>query len=496
MNILFFDIGEIDYKGVELLSAILKKEGHRVDLLLDPGLGKHYYLKLPFLNNLISDKRLLDKAVSFHPDLIAMSIVTNNFMYFREFGRKLKKVMDVPIIVGGIHPTSLPEEVIKEDWVDIICVGDGEEAVRELADAMNNKRDISKIKNLWVKDKNGHIHRNELRALSADIDIYPMPDRSIYAQYGVLGRRIRFMTGRGCLHTCTFCVNSFRNGLYPGQKYLRKRSVNSVIEELRFVKSTYKAKAIRFEDDVFVTDKKWLREFKEEYTRYINLPFHCYFTPTGVNEEIIQLIKECGCTSIAMGIQSGNAEVRHKLMKRNYTNETVIRASEIIRKAGIKLYAEYMFGLPDETPEEMWETLLLTDKIKAHNSWAAIFYPYPKTDLMEYAMNNQFIDENVYKMIAEGTGSPHSSTILKHPFADEIIKFKILLPVYAAVPKIFKPLVIFLIKKKKSFLHELIFIISLPLLEKREFIYRIIRIPEILIKTYRVLKNTSNAVAK
>lgn len=488
MNILFFDIGEIDYKGVELLSAILKKEGHKVDLLLDPGLGKHYYLKIPLLNYLISDKLLLTKAIKFKPDLIAMSIVTNNFQYFRAFGKKIKEVLDVPIIVGGIHPTSLPEEVIKEDWVDILCIGDGEEAMKELANAIDKGKDINNIKNLWIKDKNGKIFRNELRIISSDIDTYPMPDRSIYAQYGVLGRRIRFMTGRGCLHKCTFCVNSFRNDLYSEQKYLRKRSVACVIEELKHVKSIYKAKAIRFEDDVFVTDKKWLREFKEEYLKYINLPFHCYFTPTGVNAEVIKIIKECGCTSIAMGIQSGNADIRHKIMKRNYSNETVIKASEIIRKAGIKLYAEYMFGLPDETVENMWETLFLTDKIHANNSWAAIFYPYPKTELTNYAINNGYIDDNIYQMIVNGIGSPHSSTILNHPCKDEIYKFKILLPIYASSPKIFKPIVRFLIKTKKSVIHKLIFIISIPLLEKREFFYRIIRIPTILYKTYRLLK--------
>jgi len=489
MKVLFFDIGEIDYKGIEVLSAVLKKEGHTVDLLLDPGFGKHYYLKIPFLNNLIGDKLLLEKARRFKPDLIGMSIVTNNYAYFREFGKKLKNEFNVPIIVGGIHPTSLPNELIAEDWVDIVCVGDGEEAIKDLANALGRGEDIKHIKSLWVKDTDGTIHKNDIRPLAPDIDIYPFPDRSIYGQYGVLGRRIRFMTGKGCVQKCSFCVNSFRNDLYPGQKYLRKRDVQSVIDELVYVKKTYKAKAIRFEDDVFVTGKKWLIEFKDLYIKHVGLPFHCYFTPTGVNESIIALMKECGCESIAMGIQSGNQEIRSRIMNRHYSNETVIKAAEIIKKSGIKLYAEYMFGVPGETIENLWETLLLTDKVKADNSWAAIFYPYPNTELTKYAIDNQFIDKETYQLIIDGKGSPHSYSILKLPLADEVYKFKTLLPIYASSPWLFKPIIKHLLRIRRNFLHKLIYITSIPLLEKKEFFYRAIRIPKILYKTYRVLRS-------
>lgn len=482
MRILFFDIGEIDYKGVELLSAVLKKNGHEVDLLLDPGFGKHYYLKLPFLNKIIKESALIDAAIAYQPDLIAMSIVTNNFLLFKEFAIKLKSRCDVPIIVGGIHPTSLPEEVIKEDWVDLLCVGDGEEAILELVERMSSNSDFSNIENLWIKDKNKKIHRNQLRPLEKDLDRLPFPDLSIYSQYGVLGKRLRFMTARGCIHRCSFCVNSFRNELYPNQQYLRKRSVANVIEELKEIKSLYKPKAIRFEDDVFVTNIKWLKEFKQEYIKHIGLPFHCYITPLGVNEETIKDLKECGCHSIAMGIQSGSNNIRSFVMNRKYSNEKVIEASETIKKNGIKLYAEYMFGVPDEKPEDMWETLNLSVKIKAHNSWASIFYPYPKTQLASYSLEKGLINQTNISELKVGKGNPHSISILSHPFAEEALKFKILLPLYVMYPMLrntFRKL----IRKKYGKIHKLIYILSIPLLERGEFYYRFIRLPKIIIKT-------------
>ena len=489
MRILFFDIGEIDYKGIELLSAVLKEKGHTVDLLLDPGFGKHYYLKLPLLGRLVSDNLLLKKVISFKPDLIGMSIVTNNFQYFRDFGLKLKKITDVPIIVGGIHPTSVPDEVIKESWVDILCIGDGEEALLELVEKIESKQTINNIKNLWIKDKNRNVFKNELRPLTKDIDLFPIPDRSIYAQYGALSSRIRFMTGRGCTHKCTFCVNSFRNDLYPEQVYLRKRSVQNIIAELEIIKKQYKPKAIRFEDDVFVLNKEWLIEFKKEYTQKIKLPFHCYITPSGVKEDIINELKACGCFSIAMGIQSGNTELRSKIMNRHYSNEKVVEAAGIIKKAGIKLYAEYMFGLPDETPEKMWETIYLGEKLHANNTWASIFYPFPKTELANYCVENNFINEPIYADIINGKGNPHSFSILNHPFAKDAFKFKALMPLYISLPRFLRPLMKPLLKAKYGFIHKFIYVFSIPLLEKREFFYRTIRIPSIIYKTRRVLKS-------
>lgn len=492
MRILFFDKTLTDYKGIEILSAILKQNGHHVDLLLDPGFGKLLYLKIPFLNQLVSDKLLLKKAKQFKPDLIGMSIMTNNFLFFRSFGRKLKKEMDVPIIVGGVHPTSVPEEVIKEDWVDIICIGDGEEAMVELVDNMQSGKDITKIRNLWVKDEKGNIYRNELRPLINDIDVHPFPDRSVYAQYGIISRAVYFMAGRGCAYNCSFCINNFRDKLYPGQKYFRKRSIDNIINELIEVKEKYKPKSLRFEDDVLISNVKWLNEFKEKYTKYINLPFHCYITPNGVTEEIIGSLKECGCKLISMGVQSGCAQIRYHLMNRHYSNEKVIEAANIINRAGIKLHTEYMFGLPGETPENMWETLELNEQLHAHDTIAGIFYPYPKTELTGYCIKNNLIDDVIYKKIIEGRGSPNSFSLLKHPYANDALKFKEILPLYNFVPKIFKPLLKLLLRKRYSILHRILYVLSIPVLlggNDKDFIKRALRAPYILYKTRNVLKN-------
>lgn len=487
MRILFYDKTLIDYKGIEILSSVLKLHGHQVELLLDPGFGKLLFLKIPFLNWLVSDQLLLKKAVSYKPDLIGMSIMTNNFQFYRDFGRKLKKMTDTPVIVGGIHPTSVPEEVIKEDWVDMLCIGDGEEALLELVETLQAGKDISNIRNLWVKDKNG-IHKNGLRPLNENIDKHPFPDRSLYDKYGVISRTVYFMAGRGCAYNCSFCVNHFRDHLYPGQKYFRKRSISNIIEELKEVKNRYHPRALRFEDDVLISNISWLKEFKDQYVQFINLPFHCYMTPNGVNEETLRLLKECGCEMICMGVQSGNEQIRRQLLNRHYSNEMVVVAARMINRSGIKLHTEYMFGLPGETPENMWETLELNENLHSDHTWAATFYPYPKTGLTQYCIDSGYIDDEVYQKIISGQGSPNSYSILKHPFADEAYKFKIILPIYNASPNWLKYFLKKLLKARLSFVHKYLYLVSLPVLGGKDFIIRATRAPYILFKTRKALK--------
>jgi radical SAM superfamily enzyme YgiQ (UPF0313 family) len=264
--------------------------------------------------------------------------------------------------------------------------------------------------------------------------------------------------------------------------------VKDIIEELKEIVVQYKPKGFRFEDDVFVIDKKWFKEFKEAYVKEVHLPFHCYITPSGVNEQVVYGLKECGCESIAMGVQSGNEELRRSIMNRNYSNNKVIEASQLIKKAGIKLYAEYMFGFPNENPEKMHETLLLSDKVNANNSWAGIFYPYPKVELTEFCLSKNYIDEFVYKDILLGKGSPHTASLLNIEHKDEALRYKTILPLYSVSPKWIKYLLRRLLKYKYNWIYRMIYVFSIPLLEKKEFLLRAIRLPIILYKTNKILK--------
>ena len=322
MKVLFYYRGS-EHFGVQALIAYLESKGHETELIYDPALGDNGYLDIPFVNNLLNnlvcnDKLVVEKVLRIKPDLIAFSAITNLYLPITRLARKIKKVLDVPIVIGGIHPTSIPEEVIKDECYDALCIGEGEEPLAELLERIEQKRSFTDVKNLWVRDKSGKIHKNPKRKIINNLDDLPTADKSLFEKYGALTTQLNIMTTRGCPYECTFCVNSFRNSLYTGEVYLRQRSAKNVIAGIAELQKTYKFKSVRFHDDVFAFNVKWLREFKEEYVKHVNLPFHCYVTPSTAKEEIIGLLAEAGCTKISIGVQSGCENIRTKLLNRKH----------------------------------------------------------------------------------------------------------------------------------------------------------------------------------
>ena len=490
MRVLFYYRGS-EHIGLESIMSYVESKGHLVELIYEPALGDNGYIDIPWLNNFFyNDEFVINKALRFKPDVICFSAITNLYMPIKKLARQFKKLMPkVPIICGGIHPTSLPEETIEEDCFDMICLGEGEGAMEDLLQRMREKKSYNDIKNLWVKDATGHIHKNEKRPVIRPLESLPNPDKSFFAKYGALTSRIMIMTTRGCPFACTFCVNSFRNAAYSGEVYLRQRTVDNVIADMVEIKKKYNPKKFRFEDDVFAFNQKWLNEFKVAYREKINLPFHCYVTPSTAKDEILEGLKEAGCESVSMGIQSGNEKIRTKMLHRRHTDELIIAAAQRIKKHGLKLQAEYIFGFPTETPEDMWSSFELNDKLDAYNTASFIFYPYPKTALAEYSLQNGYLTKEDYDKIKEGYGSYHTSCWLNLPYKDEVYKHNAMLPVWNVTPKFLKPLFKKILKLKYGFIHKFIYVLSVPLIDFDEFMIRIKEMPHMILQTRRALTN-------
>jgi radical SAM superfamily enzyme YgiQ (UPF0313 family) len=490
MRVLFYYRGS-EHIGIQSIMACLKSKGHLVELIYEPALGDNGYIDIPFLNKFFyNEKLIVDKAVRFRPDLIAFSIITNLYIPIKNLAKKFKQVLpDVPIICGGIHPTSLPEETIKQDCFDMLCLGEGEGAMEDLLQRMREKRSYNDVKNLWVKDASGHIHKNDKRPLIRPLESLPAPDKTLFAKYGALTSRIMIMTTRGCPFACTFCVNSFRNATYAGEVYLRQRSVKHVIDDLKKLVKTYKPEYIKFEDDVFAFNQKWLNEFKVAYRKHINIPFRCTITPSTAKDEILQSLKEAGCELVCMGVQSGNEKIRTKLLHRRHTDEIIIAAAQKIKKHGIKLQADFIFGFPEETPEDMWSSYELNEKLDAYNTSSYVFYPYPKTALADYSLKHGFLTKEDYDKIKEGYGSYHTSCWLNLPFKDEVYKFNSMLPIWNVTPKFLKPLLKKILKLKYGLIHKMLYMFSVPLIDYKEFIVRVKDMPNMIYKTRKALKN-------
>lgn len=378
------------------LSAILKKKGHTTDLFIEG-----------------SEKDLIGAIVKSKPDIVGFYTITGSHLWAVNTARRLKGKIDVFTVFGGPHATFFPE-IVEREGVDACLIGECEYALLELVENLERSQDIRNIKNLWLK-QNGEIYKNSVRPPVDDLDYLPFPDRELYYKYKFLRNNPNksFLTGRGCPYECTFCFNASFRKLYKNHgKLIRRISPERMIQELSTVIERYGAKSIRFDDDLFAVNGKWVGEFLEFYRREINLPFTCYLRANLVNEDIVRKLKMGGCFLSYFGIESGNQENRNKILKKNITNDQIEKTSQLLRKHAIDVGTFNMLCLPGETIEQAFETINLNRKIKSDYLWCSIIQPYPKTELEKISRELGYLTKDYD--VDNLTNSYFKSSILKN----------------------------------------------------------------------------------
>jgi anaerobic magnesium-protoporphyrin IX monomethyl ester cyclase len=258
MKVLFiYKYANYEPLGLMTLSAVLKKAGHESQYI-DASL----------------EKNIIKRVIELSPDIIAYSIITGSHKYYRDLNLTLKQHLNFLALFGGPHCTFFPE-FINEEGVDVICRGEAEKAIITLVDFLQKGKDISSIPNLWIK-KEGKIYQNEIENLCLNLDEIPFPDRdfvNVYKHYNKMQRR-DVITSRGCPYNCTYCFNHANKELFRHKgRYVRQRSVDNVIEELKQLKDKYHAKVFHFQDDVFTVNHQWTFDFCSRYQKEIKLPF-------------------------------------------------------------------------------------------------------------------------------------------------------------------------------------------------------------------------------
>lgn len=406
-KVLFLYLGTENI-GVETLSAYLKSKGHEVELLLDPALFSGFVV---YNNKLLSgifdsnSEKALRKAIAgSKPDLVCFSVFTGNYIWALKWAGICKEIYpDTPVVFGGIHPTSVPDEVIGHDFVDAVVVGEGEDALAEMLAGLEGGRLPQDVKNTVVK-RDGNIITNPVRPYIRNLDDYPILDKELfYNKIPGLEECYLAITSRGCPYRCTYCGNNILHKIYGFEKnHIRRRSVDHVIKELEIVKKRGKAKNIFFVDDVFIFNKDWLAEFAAKYKEKIGIPFWCTAYPTAVNETVVRLLKEAGCWLITMGVQSGSPRIREKVFHRMESNKTIAAASRMIMDSGIILGLDNIFGAPTESEEDLRESLELYSMIRPqriHTFWLTYF---PRMAILDKALEAGEISDRDIKDLERG----------------------------------------------------------------------------------------------
>lgn len=449
--------------GIMMLASVLKQAGHTCN-----------FIDLRF------DKYFLRKIINYKPDILAYSIVSFNWQYYVNINLKIKRRLNALSVFGGPHCSSYPD-FINEEGVDIMCVGEGEHAFLELVNNLTINKDITNIKNLWVK-KDGIIYKNELRPPFENLNALPFADQDIIRKYQFYKNTGMFYvkTSRGCKYNCPYCIDHLYKKLYVNNgRYLRHRSVQNVIEELIILKNKYKAKFIAFVDEIFVLDKDWLFEFSTEYQKYINLPFEAYVRVEETTPNVVKILKEMGCYALYLGIETGNQELREKVLRRNMTKKQILETSALIKENNIILASLNMTGLPDETIENTFETLEINAQCKITYPLCFMFQPFPNYKLTQYAIDKGYFDGNtkrLSKIITEGKSPLHFDVLKKmerlHFLFIIGVKLPLLIPLIRILVKIpMKPLYKLIFFVSKSYLA--LFIYKKPFILKQYVLYHL-----------------------
>ena len=358
--------------GLASLSACLSRGGHDVELIDIPG-------------EKINESGLRKRLSESTPDLVGITAMTPTIQNALDIAGISKSIIpSVPVILGGVHPTVLPESVLSNENVDFVMRGEGEIALSQFLEQGLDRP--QKIEGLCWKNSDGLLNITEKAPPIANLESIPPPDYNAfpadrYIEYTKSLRGIRalsMMVTRGCPYHCAFCAvretmgNMWRH-LAPGYSadLMLKRCIDFDLE------------GIWFKDSIFNMRKDWVETFAKKLIS-CKSPYHFQINTRVdlINAEQIALLKKAGLCQIDLGIESGSQKSLETL-KKGTTIDQIRSNVRIIQNSGIKVSGFFMIGIPGETEDEINQTFQLSRELKLDRASVSIFTPLPGSELYD-----------------------------------------------------------------------------------------------------------------
>lgn len=365
---------------------------------LTPIAKKHLYdVVVVNIRKEITPQQFREQIEKLEPSIIGYSFTSPQYKYYKIYADSIKNKHEYIQIAGGVGPTLSPDDVIQQEGVNGVLVGEGEHALSELLDGMNGHRDIRKIQGFYWKD-DGRIIKNIPPQFPRDLAQLPFPDYSVFERSLVVGDgNIGVLLSRGCPYSCTYCCNKALGNVYQVKThYYRQPSVRYCIDFLESLLSQYpEATHISFEDDLLIAQEKWFSEFSQEYARKIALPCRVNVRTECINHSIVESLTLMKCATAFIGLESGNEDVRFKVLNRRHSNADIIKKAKMIKDAGIRLHTFNIVGFPFETPAQMEETYALNREIQADEGICTFFYPFAGSELYEICKKENMLCEDM-----------------------------------------------------------------------------------------------------
>lgn len=361
----------------------------------------HYLEKrgftIRYFDERVHKKSLLKEYIKENPLLIGTSTMTSyqiiSSIKISKLARKMNK--NIPIVWGGVHPSMVPKQTIKSEYVDFVVKGEGEETIEELADALSrNETDFSNIDGLvWKKDEEIIINKERKfmdfnkvpspvnKFFRENLDLYLSKDTDITARHPVF-----YASSRGCPYNCVFCYNH-----YYHKNIWRPRNLDLVKKELIELKS-FGVEKIFFADDNLGGNMKHLLGVCA-IMKELGLKWSACLRINNIDKESVKILETSGCEYVLFGIESGSEEIL-KFINKGITTEQIKECIDLFAKSSMVPMYSFMFGFPNETDEDIKKSFALVDYIASNDSKAEIqlqnYTPFPGTPLYKMALEQGF----------------------------------------------------------------------------------------------------------
>lgn len=377
---IMFTVSQLDFAdhiAIAYLSAIAKSLKHST-----------YFCNL-------QDREFSDKLSRTKPDIVAYSANIMGFEEIVENNRKAKRKHRFVSIMGGPQATFSPE-TFDQSGMDAYCVGEGEYAFKDFLVKVENGKPFDDVPNLITKEK-----RNAVRPLIRDLDELPPADRDLVISNSFLKDvpKKTFYATRGCPYRCSYCCNCYYHELYKGKgPIVRRLSVERLIQEIEGVKGQYRMDFLKFGDDLFAAKADaWLEEFVGKYAKRIGVPFNCYSRLDLVEDRLLKLLKDAGCFSVHLSVDSTSEHVREKILKQHMRKVDLVEKLNMIRGHGINTWVNFMLAAPESSLQDDLDTIDLCRKAKVTYSAYSVTVPMKGTGLYQYCAEKGLIDPSSHQ---------------------------------------------------------------------------------------------------
>lgn len=352
--------------GLCSLSSVLKKNGHKVSLI--------------DLRNLNGWDHFAAAVRNSEADIFGITVMSVDFNTAVKCAEVIKNVDGKkPVVFGGPHPSIAPQEVLENKNIDFVICGEGEISFLALVNdiAQGKSKSIERL----------------INSQRPDLDELPFVDRELFfspEEPFVEMLKPPFVTiiaGRGCIYNCNYCQPAEKKIFGPN---VRRRSVANIISELKELHWKFGFNSFMFHDDCLTEDKKWIEDFCYEYKKnWFKKQFVCQSRADLIckDRQTIKMLKDIGLTLMIIGFESGSQRILDFIGKGTKIEQN-FEAVKICRNLGIKIWANYMLGLPGETKEEQMMTLRMIKKIRPYHCSPAYYTPHPGSRLFDYCQEN------------------------------------------------------------------------------------------------------------